>query len=194
MDTRKLDHDEYTLGIVLPHIDEGAWVVDAGAFIGDHTAAYIKKAGPNGKVFAFEPNPAAYSCLCHNCPEAVTFNRGLSDREATVSYSPDQNAGAGHVEFDSGDIKLMTLDSLNLRRCDFLKIDIEGCEHEALIGARETIARCRPIMWIEVNEGALARRSNTPEELFRLIERQYDYKTTPYPPERGPQYDILCIP
>lgn len=194
IDTHRLDHDEYTLGLVLPHIEEGAWVVDAGAFIGDHTTAYIKKAGPKGKVFAFEPNPAAYSCLCHNCPEAVTFNCGLSDKDATVNYSHNENAGAGHIEFKAGSVKLVTLDSLNLRRCDFLKIDIEGCEYEALLGAQETIARCRPFMWIEVNEGALARRSSTPEKLLCLIEKQYGYKTNPYPPEQGPQYDILCTP
>lgn len=194
MDTRRLDHDEYTLGIVLPHIEEGAWVVDAGAFIGDHTVAYIKKAGPDGRVFAFEPNPAAYSCLCHNCPEAVTFNCGLSDRETAVNYSPNQNAGAGHIEFGSGDIKLVTLDSLNLRRCDFLKLDIEGCEYEALLGAQKTISIHRPIMWIEVNEGALARRNRVPYELLSFVTDTLGYEIEPFPPERGPQYDILCIP
>jgi FkbM family methyltransferase len=193
-ESRRLDHDDYSLGLILPHIKKGDWVVDGGAFIGDHTIAYLKAVGPEGKVYAFEPNPAAYSCLYHNCPDAVTFNAGLSDREYFAEYKFNPNAGASHVGRDEGNTHLFTLDSLNLRRCDFLKLDIEGCEHEALLGARETIARCRPVMWIEVNEAALARQSNTPAELLRLIESQYEYSITPYPGERGPQYDILCTP
>jgi len=43
----------------------------------------------------------------------------------------------------------MTLDELNLPRVDFIKIDIEGMEMEALGGARETIQKYRPILLIE---------------------------------------------
>ena len=193
-ESRRLDHDEYSLGIILPHIDSGDWVVDGGAFIGDHTIAYLKAVGPEGKVYAFEPNPAAYSCLYHNCPDAVTFNGGLSDREHFAEYEFHSNAGASHVVHGEGSTHLFTLDSLNLRRCDFVKLDVEGCELEALLGAQQTIERFRPVLWVEVNEGALARRSNTPDELLRLLERQYGYTAIPYPKDRGPQYDVLCTP
>jgi FkbM family methyltransferase len=190
---RRLDHDVYSIGLILPHIKEGDWVVDAGAFIGDHTIAYLKAVGPEGKVFAFEPNPAAYSCLCHNCPEAVTMNSGLSDKEEFVDYFGNSNAGAGHIGHDLGSTQLIPLDSLNLRRCDFLKLDIEGCEYEALIGAEKTIRQHRPILWVEVNEGALIRRMRNSAQLLRLIE-SYGYTIYPYPEDRGPQYDVLCIP
>jgi hypothetical protein len=46
-------------------------------------------------------------------------------------------------------IRKMTLDELNLPRVDFIKIDIEGMEMEALVGARETIKTYRPILLIE---------------------------------------------
>lgn len=192
-ETRRLDHDEYSLGIILPHLDPGDWVVDGGAFIGDHTIAYLKAVGPEGKVYAFEPNPAAYSCLCHNCPDAVSFNLGLSDKEEYVDYFGNNNAGAGHIGHDLGPIKLVTLDSLNLRRCDFLKLDIEGCEYEALVGAKETIAQHKPVMWIEVNEGALIRRMRNETQLRKLIE-SYGYTSYPHPEHGGDQYDVLCIP
>ena len=193
-ESRRLDHDDYSLGLILPHINPGDWVVDGGAFIGDHTIAYLKAVGPEGKVYAFEPNPAAYSCLYHNCPEAVTFNAGLSDHEYFAEYKFDPNAGASHVGRDEGDTHLFTLDSLNLRRCDFLKLDIEGCEYEALIGAMDTIKRHRPVMWIEVNEAALERRGWSVPNLLSLVRDYFGYATTSHPASEGPQYDILCTP
>lgn len=192
-ETRRLDHDEYSLGLILPHLDPGDWVVDGGAFIGDHTIAYLKAVGPEGKVYAFEPNPAAYACLYHNCPEAVTFNAGLSDRESFADYLASENAGAGHVADNEGDTHLFTLDSLNLRRCDFLKLDVEGCEYEALVGAAKTISYHRPVLWVEVNEGALIRRMRNGAQLRKLIE-SYGYTLYTHPEHGGDQYDVLCIP
>jgi hypothetical protein len=46
-------------------------------------------------------------------------------------------------------INQISIDSLNLPRLDFLKIDVEGMELEVLNGARETVDKCRPLMWIE---------------------------------------------
>ena len=43
----------------------------------------------------------------------------------------------------------MTLDELNLPRVDFIKIDIEGMEMEALSGARDTINKYHPVLLIE---------------------------------------------
>lgn len=192
-ETGRLDHDEYSLGIILPHINPGDWVVDGGAFIGDHTIAYLKAVGPEGNVYAFEPNTEAYACLYHNCPDAVTFNAGLSDRECFVDYLFNINAGASHVGKEHGDVHLFTLDSLNLRRCDFLKLDIEGCEYEALVGAKETIAKHKPVLWIEVNEGALVRRMRNGRQLIKLIEG-FGYTLYPHPEHGGDQYDVLCIP
>lgn len=192
--SRRLDHDEYSLGLVLPHIDLGDWVVDAGAFIGDHTIAYLRAVGPEGKVYAFEPNPAAYSCLYHNCPEAISFNAGLSDREAFLTYNGSENAGAGHIGHGEGVTHVFTLDSLNLRRCDFLKLDIEGLEFDALQGAKNTILEHRPVMWVEVNESALARQGKKPEDLLQLVENGLGYDIAAHPENRGPQYDILCTP
>lgn len=196
VEARRLDHDYSTLEILLPFINSGDYVVDAGAFIGDHTIAYLKAVGSEGKVFAFEPNPDAYQCLCHNCPAAVTFNSGLSDRPSVAGYKHDENAGASHITRDTvrdRAVQLITLDFLRLRRCNFIKLDVEGCEYEALVGAAETITRHKPVMWIEVNEGALNRRGETPEELTSLL-RDFGYDIRPYPESLGPQYDILCTP
>ncbi len=62
----RLCHDSMVHESILPLIKEGDWVVDAGAYIGDHTIAYAEKVGSRGRVIAFEINPPALECLKHN--------------------------------------------------------------------------------------------------------------------------------
>jgi FkbM family methyltransferase len=189
----RLDHDQYALPIILQHIKKGDAVVDAGAFIGDHTKAYIDKVGPNGTVYAFEPNRKAFKCLTHNCPTARYVNAGLGIKKEMLGMVFSENAGASHI-IDGGDnAAIIDLDEYKFKRVDFIKLDIEGFETFALIGAAGTIKRCRPIMWIEVNSGALERAGSSVGELYNII-TELDYKWTAYPEESGPQYDILCIP
>lgn len=190
--TGRLDHDQYALPIILEHIRPGDLVIDAGAFIGDHTRAYLDRVGPTGQVFAFEINPEAVECLRHNCPEAAIVNVGLSDRDSFIEYAPSLNAGAGHVLEKHGETRLIPLDKFQFPKCDFIKLDIEGCEIEALNGASDLLRRFHPKMWIEVNESALARRGHTPEHLIELV-KSFGYSVTAYPPECGLQYDILCL-
>jgi hypothetical protein len=46
-------------------------------------------------------------------------------------------------------VEVIPLDELALPKLDFLKIDVEGMEIDVLRGAKETIARCKPLAWIE---------------------------------------------
>jgi len=57
-----------------------------------------------------------------------------------------------------GECAVEPLDSYNLSRCDFLKIDVEGAELDVLIGAESTLRRCRPVVILEVGK--------TPPERF----------------------------
>ena len=191
----RLDHDNYALPIILEHINPGNTVVDAGAFIGDHTIAYCNAVGSTGEVYAFEPNTKAYECLEYNCKTAKTYNLGLSNKAETVYYSEDKNAGAGRILRDvttSTQIKTITLDSLKLKALDFLKIDVEGYEVGVLEGAALTITKYRPKMWIEINGGALAQQGKTATDIESFLSN-LNYTYTAYP-EVGDQYDLLCIP
>lgn len=190
----RLDHDQYALPIILEHINEWDWVVDGGAFIGDHTRAYKDKVKA-GMVLAFEPNAEAFECLSHNCPDVTCIPFGLSDNSAPAWLDTRANAGASMVsdEVKGNWIQLIDLDSFNIVKLNFLKLDVEGCELKALKGAEKAIKRSKPKMWIEVNEYALNQQDTTSEELIRFVEK-LGYDITPYPEAGIPQYDILCIP
>lgn len=187
----RLDHDQYALPIILDQINVGDTVVDAGAFIGDHTLAYLNKVGKSGYVYAFEPNKVAFECLQHNCPAALAFNVGLSDAEEMLSYESSPNAGAGRIkEFGKNKIQTICLDSLDIKNVAFIKIDVEGFEMNALRGSMKTIQKFKPTMWIEINQGALEANGTSASEVEEFI-RSIGYRITPFP-EKGEQYDILC--
>jgi len=46
-------------------------------------------------------------------------------------------------------VPVTTIDSFNLPRCDFIKVDVEGMEIEVLKGATQTIARTRAFLYVE---------------------------------------------
>jgi hypothetical protein len=61
------------------------------------------------------------------------------------------------------EVPVVTIDSFNLGRCDFVKIDVEGMEREVLDGARATLKRCNPILYVEND------RSENSAALIRLL-------------------------
>jgi len=196
--TGKLCHDDCVGLFILPLLKPGYVVVDAGAFIGDHTIAYLEKVGPTGKVYAFEPNPDAYECLKHNCKEAIKFRYALSNDTEHRYLSIAPNAGSSHItkEETTVSIQSITLDSLNLPKLDFVKLDIEGYEVMALKGGEKTIKQFRPIMVIEMNDGALLNHGESPDSLMDLLD-YFGYTVKSLHPNLSmsePMLDILCEP
>jgi hypothetical protein len=58
------------------------------------------------------------------------------------------NSGAYFIN-GGGEIPTATIDDLGVTDCDFLALDIEGAEYEALWGGADTINRCRPVITLE---------------------------------------------
>ena len=181
------------------YIPDGGCVVDVGASIGDHTVTYAKWVGPTGMVMAFEPYKWAYECLVYNTrnyQQVVPVSEALSDKEATTEMVILDNAGASYTTDKPGKTTTSTLDSFELERVDFLKIDAEGAETKILLGSARTIAMCRPVMLIEVNRGALERAKSSADELKTLIASMgYNMKITDHRINwSDPQFDIICLP
>jgi len=136
--------------------------IDVGANKGVYTHLLARVAQ---SVEAFEPNPKIYRVLTRYLPSNVVAHQvALSDTvgtaelivpmygggfsNQTASLNPrKRNAGAGAVR-----VAQRTLDSYGFANVGFIKIDVEGFEPAVLAGARETIARERPVMQIELEE------------------------------------------
>jgi FkbM family methyltransferase len=140
-------------------------VVEVGAHIGTLTIPLARlvavhgAAGP-GAVFAFEPQRILYQLL--NANLALNRVRNVHAQQVAIgqktgflrlpeiNYRKRDNFG-GYSMMDAGPerVRVVTIDSLRLRRLNFLKIDAEGMETKVLMGAKRTIVRCRPIIYCE---------------------------------------------
>ncbi len=139
----------------------GSYVVEGGSNIGAHTLFLAKAVWPTGKVLAFEPQRIVFQTLCANLalnsvPNVDARNLALGNAPGITMVPALDHAqihNFGSVELglyaEGENVQVITLDSLNLPRCDFLKIDVEGMETEVLEGAAATIARCQPVLYVE---------------------------------------------
>jgi len=195
---KRLDYDRGMLDPVIPLIKPGTAVLDIGAFIGSHTVEYLKHAST---VVSFEPNPAAFACLTHNCPAAVRINVALGDKAGNRYWTRIYpNAGASYLSDtetpDCLTVPVRTLDSFQLPpNISYIKLDAEGEEVAILRGGRETILRHKPAMLIEVNKAALIRTGTSEAELLSVL-KAYGYDTKPIWPgtETTPQWDVIATP
>lgn len=112
-------------------------------------------------VFTFEPAPELFLDLVANAPAAniYRYQAALGDTRGGVSLSRARRDASGRPEHEGlthicgpGVVPTMMVDDLGLEVCDLLALDVEGWELYALRGAVETIARCRPVLTVEINK------------------------------------------
>ena len=150
------------------HVQPGMVVFDVGAHVGLFTVLLARWVGPTGRVFAFEPAPLTRAALTDHlalndlagrvtvCPLAVSDQEG-SAFLYMVSNSPENTLSAAHSRLPQArgaPVSVTTIDAFCASSClvpDLIKIDIEGFEIHALRGARQTLARQRPIVLVEMH-------------------------------------------
>jgi len=125
-------------------------------------------------VYTFEPDPINFYCLIKNTSsKSIKFQSCLGNFSKFVSLSYDEinhkkpNSGGYRVKGE-GIIPTIILDDLNLPIVDLLHLDIEGFEKFALLGAVETIKRCKPIIALEFN-GLAEKYNHTDNDLRNLV-------------------------
>lgn len=134
-------------------------VIDAGANMGHLSIFFSKMVGEGGKVYSFEPDKFNIQTLLNN----VQLNSGLPDNiviqdkllwntNTHIDFEEAGTVGSSAVWFSGNNSvvkkEAVTIDSWvkeqRLSRLDFIKMDIEGAEIEALDGCVETLQSLRP--------------------------------------------------
>ena len=136
--------------------------IDIGANVGVWSYWLSKYAK---KVESFEPNPKIFNVLKNiKIKNVNTYNIALSNKSGSVDLLipkgskgfSNQGASLSPIkvqgEHKSISIEAKCLDEYNFLDVNFIKIDVEGHEHEVIEGAKETIKKCKPTMVIEMEE------------------------------------------
>jgi FkbM family methyltransferase len=158
-------------------VPQGGVFLDCGACCGE-TAVWAVMKGA-GTVHAFEPNPEALAFLREN---AAKYGKGRIDivpcgvgnERSTVGLgrSDAENIGSTKIR-EGGDegIQVVTLDEWAQERSvvpDFIKMDLEGYEVRAIVGAQKLLVRHRPRLAIALYH-SLEDYWNIPLLLKRIV-------------------------
>ena len=168
---------------------------DSGIFldIGSHTGSWaLSLASLAQHVYAFEPQKMTYYALCGGVAlsgirNITCINKGLGSQEQIGTQTlriVSKDGGGSTIQptdqqiLEEEQIEIITLDSMNLNKISFIKMDVEQNELEVLKGSQETLKRSNyPPIVFECNEADL--ELNTQHELFIFLAEDLDYLITP---------------
>jgi FkbM family methyltransferase len=160
-------YGEYSWGEVelLSKVVKPGWtIVSGGANIGALTVPLAKLCDSHVKVYAFEPQPEVYRVLeintlgMHNVSisDCALWSSCGETRMRMLRELEHPNIG-GLIINDTGGSHVARSVALDVwlqgEDVDLIFLDIEGCEVEALKGARKTVERCRPVLYVEDHPG-----------------------------------------
>ena len=160
------------------YVVPGSVALDVGAYIGTHALLMGRLAGPEGHVYAFEPQRKAYRELRRNIElnglsnvTALRYAVGAQTRIVEMNWPEEvsliglaadgERENMGRIPGESGlsvgaggdRAELRPLDSFGFENVSLLKIDVEGFEDEVLAGAERLIRESKPVILIEILGG-----------------------------------------
>jgi FkbM family methyltransferase len=169
------------------YVKPGGVVIDIGANVGFFTKRFAKWVSDTGYVIALEPESLNFQQLVKNLVKEKT---GTVDKVRAIQGVAAESNGSLKLEInpthpgdhkialDGVTVKAFTVDSLvqnepDTRVC-LIKIDVQGAEERVLLGARETIQRDLPAIFIELDDEALKRMGSSAERVIMRL-TQYGY-------------------
>jgi FkbM family methyltransferase len=179
LNTSSFDQQEIDFALALLYrrkinFGDGVVAIDCGANIGVHTIEWARLMTSWGRVIAFEAQEKIFYALAgniilNNCLNATVKHSAVGASCGFIEI-PEPNylipSSYGSFELqkkqnneyigqninykNTQKISLVSIDSLNLERVDFIKIDVEGMEEDVLEGSKDTILKFKPILMIEI--------------------------------------------
>lgn len=171
--------------------------IDCGAFDGDTIVDFVHEtSGCFKNLVAFEPDPITYPSLLTRVQqlssdirakiqlsqEAIGRKPGKIAFEATGTMLSTTGSGTSVVPVNDLDSALAFIDPT------FIKLDIEGFELEALMGASGVLSRARPILAVSAYH-AQDHLWRIPLLLSSLLPDQYQFFLRPHGAE---SWDLVC--
>ncbi len=124
--------------------------LDGGGYVGDTATEVIKNFPDFKKIYLIEPiaqniRIAKRELGHHKNIEFLAC--GVSNKKATLHFNEEKSFSTIYGNGTSS-VEVDTIDNLVKKKVDFIKLDIEGAEQDAIDGAKETIKKYKPILAI----------------------------------------------
>jgi len=179
-----------TTRLVSQIVKPGMVVVDIGAHVGYFTLLAARLAGPAGKIYAFEPEPANHALLKENVQRngytnVEVVNKAVSDQTgSTVLFISSMDTGSNSLyqgrssDGDQVTVEMIEFDSFHADNgnphIDLMKVDIEGAEIKAIQGMEKLLGnQDRPDLIIEFCPFLLKNAGHEPGEMLKKLGAVY---------------------
>ncbi len=172
--------DPWDAAALRKELRPGMHVLNLGGHIGYFALLAARDVGPEGAVMAIEAEPANFALLRENVRRAKLDNiqivhAAVADREGTLELSLSPNNTGDHRAYahegatETVTVPAVTVDGLLEpgKRVDLVFADIQGTEHVAMAGMRETVRRWHPPMLLEFWPQGIRECGDDPAEVLR---------------------------
>ena len=143
-------------------IKPGSVLYDIGANVGYFSLLASVLVGENGKVFAFEPLPRNIQFLkkhisINKLTNIEVIETAVSSQTGQAFFELGASTAMGHLSDSGGlQVQMVSLDDLvsngELKPPDYIKLDVEGAEYDALRGAEAVIDKFHPILFLDTHQ------------------------------------------
>jgi FkbM family methyltransferase len=181
-------HRDPDLDLIGRLLAPGDTFVDGGANVGLFTLVAAACVGKRGKVLAFEPGRVVRLRLLENVllngfQQVAVLPFALASQSGEASFRAFDIVGAGLSHLapaadEAGDVETVALTTLDAaiappdrKRLSLIKLDLEGAEHAALLGASAILEEAQPDILLEVEPTHLARMRSTADDIATLLRR-----------------------
>lgn len=128
------------------------YYLDCGAYNGDTVFEFISQVGDYRRIYAIEPDIYNYKKLSYsalNLSAIEIINAAVSDFDGDIPFNHCKGRNS-HVNFNSEQkVPCLKIDTiLNDRPVTYIKMDIEGSEFSALNGAKSTLKKYKPKLYV----------------------------------------------
>jgi FkbM family methyltransferase len=219
------EHSEQALFAKYLHGD--MTLVDIGANIGLYTAISMHHLDSDGRIVAFEPHPITYNYLQKSvaanqnnsraCPRVDTFNLAATPEPVSLDLrlNPENRGdnrtyhGTYHGKVEAWDTIAIegrpvddVLAEIGIQEVNFVKIDIQGYEQNAITGFQKTLARSQNVILLsEFWPKGLKEAGGSAQEYLQMLKnlgfRLYVLNEKPYgtvTPLEDPDALIASLP